>query len=288
MTILITGATGTVGRQVVEQLVQREVPVRALVRQPDQANLPAEVEVIAGDLLDPVSVRAALAGVDTLFLLNAVAADELTQAMQTLSLARELGVRDVVYLSVFGSDRYVNVPHFASKYLVERMLEAQGFAATVLRPAYFINNDAMQLAAVQEYGVYGMPIGELGLAMIDARDIAEIAALELIRRSSATESLPYEVINLVGPDTLTGAQVTAIWQEESGRDLAYGGDDTAMLERQLQQFGPAWLAYDMRLMADGFQQHGMVPEEGDVERLETRLQRPLRSYRAFVREVLQS
>src|SRR6188472_3066151 len=116
MTILVTGATGNVGRQVVEQLVKRGADVRALVRDPAKANLPAGVSLAQGDLLDVDSLRSAFAGVSTLFLLNAVSADEFTQALITLNVAREAGVERVVYLSVIHSDLYVDVPHFAGKY----------------------------------------------------------------------------------------------------------------------------------------------------------------------------
>ena len=76
MTILVTGATGTIGGQVVQQLVKRGADVRALVRNPAQSNLPAAVEVVQGDLFDIDSLRAAFSGVSTLFLLNAVTADD--------------------------------------------------------------------------------------------------------------------------------------------------------------------------------------------------------------------
>src|SRR5689334_9975543 len=100
MTILVTGATGTVGRQVVEQLVKRGADVRALVRHPAKADLPAGAAVVQGDLLDVDSLRGALAGASTLFLLNAVVADEFTQGLIALNLAREAGIERIVYLSV--------------------------------------------------------------------------------------------------------------------------------------------------------------------------------------------
>ncbi len=202
MTILVTGATGTVGRQVIEQLTKRGADVRALVRDPAKANLPAGVTVVHGDLLDVDSLRGAFSGVSTLFLLNAVASDEFTQALIALNLAREAGVERIVYLSVIHSDLYVNVPHFAGKFAVERMIEKMGFNATILRPAYFMNNDLTIKDVVTGYGVYPMPIGSKGLAMIDARDIGEIAAIELIRREQSATPLPLDRINLVGPDVL--------------------------------------------------------------------------------------
>jgi uncharacterized protein YbjT (DUF2867 family) len=288
MTILVTGATGSVGRQVVDQLVKRGADIRALGRDLAKADLPAAVTVARGDLLDVDSLRVALSGVSTLFLLNAVVPDEFTQALIALNLAREAGVERLVYLSVIHSDLYVNVPHFAGKFGVERMIEQMGFNATILRPAYFMNNDLTIKDVVLGHGVYPMPIGSKGLAMIDARDIGEIAAIELIRREQATGLLPLARINLVGPDTLTGADIAAIWSEVLGRTVAYGGDDTGRFEQNLRQFMPAWMAFDMRLMSERFLIDGMTPDAGDVDRLTALLGRPLRSYRDLASEIAAS
>lgn len=281
MTILVTGATGKVGRQVVQNLVRRGAGVRAIVRDPAKANLPSSVDIVQGDLLDVEALRGAFDGVSTLFLLNAVVPDEFTQALVTLNGARDAGVRRVVYLSVIHSDRYVNVPHFAGKFGVERMLEAMSFEATILRPAYFMDNDLTVKDVVSGYGVYPMPIGAKGLAMIDTADFGEIAAIELLRRDRADGPHPLQRIDLVGPDTLTGDAVAAIWSEVLGSLVAYGGDDTAAFEKNLLNFMPPWMAYDMRLMSERFLSDGMVPEPGDVQRLTALLGRPLRSYRDF-------
>jgi uncharacterized protein YbjT (DUF2867 family) len=285
MTILVTGATGRVGGQVVQQLVQRGADVRVLVRDPAKADFPAGVEVVQGDLLDIDAVRAAFSGVRTLFLLNAVAADEFTQALITLNIARESGVERVVYLSVIHADRFVNVPHFAVKAGAEQMIQQMGFSATILRPAYFIDNELTIKDVVLNHGLYPMPIGGKGLAMVDARDIAEVAAIELIRRDQAPGKLPTETLNLVGPDTLTGSDVAAIWSDVLGRPVAYGGDDPTGFEQNLGAFMPKWMAYEMRLMAERFVGDGMLPETGDVERLTAILGRPLHSYREFAAQI---
>ncbi|MDR6787933.1 uncharacterized protein YbjT (DUF2867 family) [Sphingomonas sp. BE138] len=279
MTILVIGATGRVGRHVVEQLVARDASVRVLTRDPAKAVFPTGVDVAKGDLLDIEALRAAFVGVRTLFLLNAVTGDEFTQAIVTLNVAREAGVDRVVYLSVFDADRAVNVPHFAVKSGAERMLEAMGFGATILRPTYFIDNEAMVKDVILQHGVYPMPIGGKGVAMVDARDIAEVAAIELIRRDRAPDKLPIETINVVGPETLTGEDVAAIWSDVLGRPVAYGGDDPSGFEQNMATFMPRWMAYEMRLMAERYVSDGMIPEAGDRERLESLLGRPLHDYR---------
>ncbi|TIN22039.1 MAG: NmrA/HSCARG family protein [Mesorhizobium sp.] len=288
MTILVTGATGNVGRQVVEHLVKRGADVRALVRDPSKASFPAGISVVQGDFLDVDSLRKAMSGVSTLFLLNAVVPDEFTQALVALNVARSAGIERIVYLSVIHADVYVNVPHFAGKFGVERMIEQMGFKATILRPAYFIQNDLMIEAVITGYGTYTMPIGAKGLAMIDVRDIAEIAALELLRRERSAEPLALERINLVGPQTLTGTDIAAIWSDVLARPISYGGDNTEGFEQNLKQFLPAWMAYDMRLMGERFLTDGMLPETGDVERLTALLGRPLRPYRDFASQIAAS
>jgi uncharacterized protein YbjT (DUF2867 family) len=281
MTVLVVGSTGTVGRQVVAGLVQEGADVHALVRDPSKASFPKSVTVVQGDLMDIEAMRSALSKVSTLFLLNAVTPDEVTQALIALNLAREAGIERIVYLSVIHSDLYTNVPHFAGKYTVERMIEQFDTPATILRPAYFMDNDTSLKTPLLEYGVYPMPIGSLGLSMVDSRDIAELAVAELLRRECAAAPLPREVITVVGPDRLTGEAIAAIWSEVLGRPIAYGGDDTNSFEKTLKAFAPGWMAYDMRLMAERFQTDGMLANASDISRLENLLGRPLRSYREF-------
>ncbi len=288
MTILVTGATGTVGRQVVDHLVKRGADVRALVRDPAKAGLPAGVAVVQGDLLDVDALRSAFSGVSTLFLLNAVVPDEFTQALIALNLARAAGIERIVYLSVIHGDRYVNVPHFAGKRAVERMIEQMGLGAAILRPAYFMNNDVTIKDVILGYGVYPMPIGSKGIAMVDAGDIAEVAAIELLRREQSEIALPLERINIVGPETLTGADVAAIWSDILGRPIAYPGEDLDGFEQSLRQVMPPWMALDMRLMGERFVSEGMIPEAGDVERLTRLLGRPLRRYRDFAAAIAAS
>ena len=168
------------------------------------------------------------------------------------------------------------------------MIERMGFEATILRPAYFMSNELTIKDVVLRHGVYPMPIGARGLAMVDARDLGEVAALALIRREQAAGPLPLDRINVVGPETLTGENVAAIWSEVLSRPVAYGGGDTAGFERNLRQFMPAWMAYDMRLMAERFLSDGMVPKAGDVERLTSMLGRPLRRYRDLAAEIAAS
>jgi uncharacterized protein YbjT (DUF2867 family) len=286
MSILVTGATGTIGSLVVQGLAAAGAEVGAFVRTPGKQRFPVGVKEIVGDLTDVASLRAALSSVRTLFLLNAVTPDEVTQALVALNLAREAGIERVVYLSVIHADEFTNVPHFTGKHAVERMIESLDIPATILRPAYFMQNERMVQQVIQGYGVYPMPIGSTGVAMIDARDIADIAVAELLRRDRALAPSPRVTLELVGPELLTGASVAKIWSAALGREVTYGGDDVAAFEGQMASLAPSWLAYDMRLMMAGIQKFGMHGAHGAADRLQAMLGRPLRKYADFVKEAI--
>ncbi|KIF58502.1 NmrA family transcriptional regulator [Pseudomonas fluorescens] len=286
MSILVIGATGTIGSLVTQGLAEAGAEVKALVRQTGKRDFPAGVSEVVGDLTDVASMRQALASVRTLFLLNAVTPDEVTQALITLNLAQEAGIERIVYLSVIHADTFTNVPHFTGKYTVERMLESLDLPVTILRPAYFMQNELMVRQTIQDYGVYPMPIGSQGVAMIDARDIADVAVAELLRRDRADSAQERVTLELVGPQVLTGESVAKIWSTTLGRDVAYGGDDVAAFEAQLATYGPGWLAYDMRLMMAGIQRFGMQAGAAAVERIEGLIGHPLRRYEDFVREAV--
>lgn len=286
MSILVTGATGTIGSLVVQGLAAAGAQVNAFVRTPGKQSFPAGVKEVVGDLTDVPSLRAALASVRTLFLLNAVTPDEVTQALVALNLAREAGIERVVYLSVIHADKFTNVPHFTGKHTVERMIESLDIPATILRPAYFMQNERMVQQVIQGYGVYPMPIGSTGVAMIDARDIADVAVAELLRRDRALAPSSRVTLDLVGPELLTGESVAKIWSAALGREVTYGGDDVAAFEGQMASLGPSWLAYDMRLMMAGIQKFGMHGADGAADRLQAMLGRPLRKYTDFVKEAI--
>jgi uncharacterized protein YbjT (DUF2867 family) len=146
-----------------------------------------------------------------------------------------------------------------------------------------MQNDLMLRDALKA-GIYPQPIGGVGVAMVDTRDIAEAAVSELLRRERTPHPLPRTTIDLVGPDTLTGVEVAAIWRSVLGREVRYGGDDLAAYETQLAAMTPGWMARDLRIMYRAFHRYGMIPGKDSRAILEGLLGHPLRSYRAFAEE----
>jgi uncharacterized protein YbjT (DUF2867 family) len=192
MKILVTGATGTVGGEVVKALLQRRADVRALTRkQPRPGTFPGAVEIALGDLSDPVSVAEAMKGVDELFLLIGNVADEFTQALTAYGLAKKAGLKHVTYLSVFRADQFLEVPHFAAKYALEEAIRVGGMPYTILRPGYFSQNERWLKPALTGPGVYPIPAGNQGLAVVDVRDIAEAAAISLTEEGHKGKTLTW-------------------------------------------------------------------------------------------------
>ncbi|MBA2933506.1 NmrA family NAD(P)-binding protein [Sphingomonas sp. CGMCC 1.13654] len=285
MTILVTGSTGTVGTDVVRYLATQDCDVRAMSRAPEKAEFPSGVTPVKGDLGDPASVRAALEGVSTLFLLAAVSQSEFVQSMSTLNLAVEAGVQNFVYLSAVNAHDLVNVPHFASKAAMERAITELGIAATVVRGGYYMQSDAWFREHIHEKGVYPMPVGQVGVVFVDTRDLAEVAGRCLLERERSPEPLADETLDVTSIERLNGPALADIWTDLLGHDVRYVGDDLDAAESLLGNFMPDWMAYEMRTMYARFQESGMTASAEDQKRLEALIGRPMRRYAEFAREL---
>lgn len=280
MKVLVTGGTGNVGGTVVKELLKRGAQVRVLARKlPDAGKLPAEAEVAIGDLMDPVSLEAALEGVDKLFLLNAVVADELTQALIAYGIAKRKGIPHITYLSVFKVEQFKDVPHFASKLAVENALRESGVAYTILRPGYYIQNDATLRGALTGTGIYPMPIGTEGICAVDVRDIAEAAAISL-----TSEGHSGQTYDLVGPTLINGPANASLWSTLLGKEITYTGHNFDQWELQMRTMAPAWTAFDLRAMFQGYFDRGFASTSSEVARLTQLLGHAPRSYESFAEE----
>lgn len=182
-TILVTGATGNQGGAVARALLARGWSVRALVRDPDSARVPAGVSPVKGDLNDPDSVRAAMTGVHGVFSVQAFAwteeelAQEVRQGTTVADAARELHVAHLVYSSVGGAERDTGIGHFTSKYAVEQHIAATGVPATILRPTFFMTNLLYYADAPDGERVIKLPfLTGQRMQMIAPEDIAYFAA----------------------------------------------------------------------------------------------------------------
>ncbi|MGA3092766.1 MAG: NmrA family NAD(P)-binding protein [Terriglobales bacterium] len=278
MKILVIGGTGKVGAEVVKELQKRRADIRLFVRK-DGTPTPPGVEVAIGDLLDPVSVQKALHGVDKLYLLNAVAPDELTQGLIAYDLAKRLKLKHIVYHSVFRVEKFKDVPHFASKLAIENAIREFDVPFTIIRPNYFSQNDATLKDALTKAGIYPMPLGQVGISVVDVRDIAEATAIAL-----TSDGHFGKTYNLNGPEVLSGPQMASIWSGLLGKEIRYSGHDMDAFEEQTRKRAPSWSAFDIGMMFRGYLERGFAAETGDVETLTDLLGHTPRRYEDFARE----
>ncbi len=215
--VLVTGATGRVGRVVVDQLLGAGVPVRALTRRPAAARLPAAVEVVSGDLTVPESLDAGLQGVSTVFLVWT--APPATAPAVIGRLATH--ARRVVFLSsphrtphpFFQQPNPMAVLHAD----IERLIAASGLASTIIRPGMFASNVLNWWAAQIRAGdVVRWPYGAAETAPIDERDIAAVAARALYEDGHAGGDYV-----LTGPESLSQAEQVSIIGAAIGRRIQF-------------------------------------------------------------------
>lgn len=280
MNILVLGGSGTVGSEVVRQLLARSAEVKVLTRSAERAaNLPEGAQAEIGDLQKPETIRRIFNGVDGVFLLNGTSPAESQEGIMAVNGAREAGVGRLVYLSAQGLEAAPHLPHLGAKIGIEYAVKKSGIPYTILRPNNFFQNDYWFQEAILNHGVYPQPYGDRGMSRVDVRDIAEAAVIALTNGKGAGETF-----NLVGAEALTGESTAKIWSRALGREIIYGGNDLEEWERQTLKFLPAWQVFDYKLMYEHFQKEGMIATAEDLERQNELLGRKPRKFEDFARE----
>ncbi len=216
--VLITGATGRIGRVVVDQLLEAGMPVRALMRRSEPAaTLPANVEVVAGDLTVPESLDAGLRGVGAVFLVWTAPPTTAPAVVERLATH----TRRVVFLSsphqtphpFFQQPNPMAVLHAD----VERLLAAAGLESTIIRPGMFASNaQSWWATAIRAGGVVRWPYGAAETAPIDERDVAAVAARTLYQDGHAGGDYV-----LTGPEPLSQVEQVNIIGGVLGRRIAF-------------------------------------------------------------------
>lgn len=217
--ILVTGATGLNGSELMRRLSAKGIPSRALVRNPAKAKLLESlhnVEVVEGDMARSDSLTDALRGVERAMLISSSDQTMVETQSSFIDAARKAGVQHVVKLS--GIIPELDSPfRFARMHAeIEKRLEASGVAYTHLRAGEFMPSYFRQVPSIAARGVMALPMADARIASVDIGDIAEVAIAVLTTPGHEGKTYP-----LTGPESLTMADVAAKLSAAIGKPVRY-------------------------------------------------------------------
>ena len=217
-TILVTGATGTVGSTLIPLLTTRGAIVRALVRDPHRLRLSSDLgtHIAVGDFADPASVRVAVEGVDAVFLACGNVPDQVAYECTLIDAAAAAGVRRIVKLSARGAEVGAPVAYWHWHGQIEQHLRASGVPAVLLQPGFAMTNLLGAAEHVRSQGMLFAPAAGARIAMIHPADVAAAAAVAL-----TTDGHDGSTYVLTGPEAISYTQVAGHLSAAIGRPVGF-------------------------------------------------------------------
>ena len=246
--ILVTGATGTVGREVLSVLQRSGQPVRSASTDPGRARAALEAAGLRADtgaddtvrleFGDSGSYEGAFTGIDSVFLMRPPQLTNVKRDMlPALEVARAQGVRRVVFMSVQGAEKNPLVPHRR----VEDYLKTSAFEVTILRPSFFMQNlSGVHAQDVRERGEIFVPAGHGRTSFIDARDIGAVAAKVLTEAGQSgkyTGEYSGKAYELTGSAALSYAEAAQIFSDVLGKRVTYADPNPLSFYRRMRSRG---------------------------------------------------
>ncbi|GAA6617652.1 SDR family oxidoreductase [Scytonema sp. NUACC26] len=236
--ILVTGATGNNGVEIVKRLAARNIPVRAMVRNRDYPKDTAipHVEVVEGDFDRPETLLGVLAGIEQAFLLTNSSERAEAQQIAFIDVAKQSGVKQIVKLSQFAADANSPVRFLRYHAAVEAALRSSGITYTILRPNLFMQGLLNFRSTIATQNAFYAAAGEAKVSVVDVRDIADVAVAALTE--SGHEGKIYD---LTGPQALTHAEMAESLSVAIGRRITFVNIPPETMRETLLGIGfPVW------------------------------------------------
>jgi uncharacterized protein YbjT (DUF2867 family) len=230
--ILLTGATGRVGRATASALLNSNVPFRVLVRDATKfALIDPKIEVVTGDLVDVQSVRRALQGIERALIVMGNHPDQAAIERQFATLAMEAGVAHLVKISSMEAAETASAVLPLNHYETEQHIVASGMNWTFLRPNFYMQNMLMYAEAIKRSAGFALPLGAALTAMIDTQDVGEVAAAVLMEQGHAGH-----IYELTGPDLMNFHEVAQRLGDVIGSNVRYHEQSAEDFRATLERF----------------------------------------------------
>lgn len=280
--ILVTGATGSIGAQLVMYLAGKEgVIVRAFVRDEIKGGplAKAGAELASGTFDDLGSIRAAMKNIDTVVLIAPAGPEAAAQNSNMLKICKESSVRKVVRISAIKASTSGPTENTRLHAQSDEELQASGLRYVILRPNYFMQNLFMLLESINNESTLYAGMGDARFAMIDVRDIVECAGY-----AALSDQFDDQIIELSGPESVSFHDVASVLSDVAGRAISYVAvTPDAVRESMLRAGLDEWLSTLMRDYSKAFGEGWGDSVTDNVERMTGHSPR---SVEQFVREVL--
>lgn len=263
---LVTGATGIIGSNVARDLLERGVPTRLFVRDPDRAAaaLGNGVDLAVGDFTDPASIREALDGVDRVFLCTPNHPQQVMHETNVIDAAVNAGIRRLVKIGANGAQIGSPLQFWDAHGRIEQHLRDSGLPWVVLRPSSYTSNLLAAAETIKQTGQLFAPADDAKISMIDPRDVAAVAAVVLTQ--DGHEGRTY---TLTGPEAVTYDEAARQLSTAIGRPVHYLNiPDPAAHEAMIRAGLPPWLA-DQLLILWAQLRRGAAATTTDVVRVLT-------------------
>ena len=237
--ILITGASGTVGRELVKRMARPEERIRAMVRDRDRAASIAYpgVDLVSGDFANIQSLDDALSGVNKAFLLTAPSPDQLEWETNFLEAASRSNLRHIVKLSALGAAPDSPARLFRAHAEAEIRLQNSGIPYTILRPNQFMQNFLNFRDSIIHRGEFYAPMGDGHISIVDVRDVAAVAEAVLCEYGYEDK-----IFDITGPESLTYADIASRFSLELGKPVAFVDvPPETMADAMLENGLPHWM-----------------------------------------------
>jgi uncharacterized protein YbjT (DUF2867 family) len=278
--ILVTGATGKTGRALVQELVSMGVAVRAVVRDRAKAAdiAAAGAEIAVADLSRAETLAAIFVGIDKAYLMTAADPQQVMLHSNFIRAAKQAGVRHIVRHSVRGADPDSPIKLGRWHAISQKELEDSGMVWTHLQPVYNMQNFLTFAATIQSQGAFYAPMRDGALSMVDARDVAAVAATTLVddihhRRKTYL---------ITGPEALTFAEAAGQLSAVLGKPVRYMDVSREDARKALLQRGmPEWYVEDLLGFYDFYSTGAGAPVSDVVARI---TRQPGRRFRQFVQD----